>query len=64
MQAEQVPMVDLHGLIKPKLAELQTPDNVHFKEPGYQLLGDEVAKAVLAVKGRSTTVPATQPSGK
>lgn len=47
MQANHIPEVDLHSLLKPKLAQVQLPDNVHFKEEGYNLMGAEVAKSVL-----------------
>jgi len=52
MKANHVPEVDLYTLLKPKLAELQLPSNVHFKEEGYQLMGGEMAKAILAEMGR------------
>ena len=52
MKANHISEVDLYTLLKPKLAELQLPNNVHFKEDGYQLMGGEVAKAVLAELGR------------
>lgn len=48
MQANQVPEVDLYALVKPKLSALQLPDNVHFKEPGYQLMGSNIAAVVNA----------------
>jgi len=51
MKANHISEVDLYTLLKPKLAELQLPNNVHFKEDGYQLMGGEVAKAVLAEMG-------------
>ncbi len=47
MQANHIPEVDLHALLKPKLAEVQLPNNVHFKDEGYNLMGAAVAKTVL-----------------
>jgi len=46
MQANHIQEVDLHALLKPKLAEVQLPNNVHFKDEGYNLMGEVVAKAV------------------
>ena len=48
MQANQMPEVDLYSLVKSNLPALQLPDNVHFKEPGYQLMGSNVAAVVSA----------------
>jgi len=49
--------IDLYGLVKPKQAELQLPNNVHFKNEGYDLMGAEVARVTLEVlKGMSPTV--------
>ena len=47
MKQNKVPEVDLYALLKPRLAELQLPNNVHFKEAGYLLMGGEVAKTVI-----------------
>ena len=49
MQRQVIPEVDLHTLIKPRLAELQLPNNVHFREQGYEVLGRQVADSILAV---------------
>jgi len=49
MQAGKVPEVDLYSLLKPRLAELQLPNNVHFRETGYQLMGEKVAAAVQEI---------------
>ena len=53
MKANHVSEVDLFALVKPKLAELQLTNNVHFKEEGYQLMGGEMAKAILGVAKKS-----------
>ena len=55
MKANHIPEVDLFALVKPKLAELQLTNNVHFKEEGYQLMGGETAKAILALAKKSNS---------
>ena len=57
MKGNAIPEVDLFSLVKPRLAEIQLPNNVHFKEAGYDLMGDEVAKGVLAVLGKTPATP-------
>lgn len=52
MQAHQIPTTDLHALLAPKLADLQVPNDVHFKGPGYELMGQTVAASVLKVLGK------------
>jgi lysophospholipase L1-like esterase len=47
MQANEVPEVDLYSLLKPALATTQLPDNVHFKEAGYEVMGRALAGAVM-----------------
>ena len=49
MKENHVPEVDLYSLVKPRLAELQLPNNVHFREQGYQIMGEEIATAVLSL---------------
>ena len=48
MKKSGIQEVDLYSLMKPVLKEHQLPNNVHFKKTGYELMGREVAKAVLA----------------
>jgi lysophospholipase L1-like esterase len=48
MQRHGIPENDLYTLIKPRLAELQLPNNVHFREEGYEVLGRQVADSILA----------------
>jgi lysophospholipase L1-like esterase len=47
MQANSIPEVDLYGLMKPRLREYQNPNDVHFRDSGYQIMGQEVARVVL-----------------
>ncbi len=49
MQKNGVAIDDLYSAIQPKLSEFQNPNDVHFKEPGYQFLGQQVAKSLLEV---------------
>lgn len=49
MQANKIPEVDLHALLKPRLSEWQLPNNVHFRETGYQAMGEKVASAVREI---------------
>ena len=46
MKSNQVPEVDLYGLMKPNLQAYQLPNNVHFKESGYELMGAQIASVV------------------
>ncbi|CAN5905425.1 SGNH/GDSL hydrolase family protein [soil metagenome] len=49
MKENQIAVDDLYTFMKPKLAELQLPANVHYKPEGYQALGGEVVKAIQGV---------------
>jgi lysophospholipase L1-like esterase len=40
---------DLFGFITPQLAATQNPNDVHFNARGYEVLGQQVARAVAAV---------------
>ena len=46
MQKRGVAIDDLFGFITPRLAEMQRPKDVHFKDEGYELLGQKVAESV------------------
>ena len=46
MQKHGVAIDDLFGFITPRLAEMQRPKDVHFKDEGYELLGQKVAESV------------------
>ena len=43
MQKNHIPVIDLHATVANRLAELQRPNNVHFFDPGYEVLGQAVA---------------------
>jgi acyl-CoA thioesterase-1 len=43
MQKHGVAIDDLFTAIKPRLAELQNPNDVHFSGPGNDFLGEQVA---------------------
>ena len=47
MTESGIPIDDLYALVKPRLAELQLPANVHYTLPGYNVLGHQVAESVL-----------------
>jgi lysophospholipase L1-like esterase len=46
MQKQGVAIDDLFGFITPHLAEMQRPKDVHFKDEGYDMLGQKVAESV------------------
>jgi hypothetical protein len=48
MQKYSVAINDLFTSVTPHLAELQNPKDVHFTAKGYDFLGSQVAKALLA----------------
>lgn len=47
MARHHIPLDDLYACVQPRLAELQNPKDVHFKQPGYDLMGEQVAKSIL-----------------
>ena len=47
MKKHNIPVNDLHGLILPKLAEVQKPKNVHFKGSGSTMMGNQVASFII-----------------
>ncbi|MBI4907741.1 MAG: SGNH/GDSL hydrolase family protein [Acidobacteria bacterium] len=47
MQRNGVTVNDLYEAVLPKLGELQTPVNVHYKPEGYRFLGELVAAFIL-----------------
>ena len=53
MKKYNIPVDDLFTAVTPHLAEYQLPNNVHFKEEGYDFLGQQVAKAILSQLGSS-----------
>lgn len=46
MAKHGVEIDDLYTVMLPRLREFQPPNDVHFKEPGYQFLGQQVAAAI------------------
>lgn len=52
MRRHGVAVDDLHAFITPHLAEVQPPKDVHFTGKGYDVLGGQVAAAVLATLQR------------
>lgn len=49
MKKHNIPVDDLYGHVKPRLAEFQNPNDVHFGGPGYDYLGQKVAQEILSV---------------
>ena len=49
MKVGRIPEVDLYALLKPRLSEWQLLNNVHFRETGYQAMGEKVAAAVQEI---------------
>ncbi len=47
MKENDIPVNDLHGLVLPKLKELQRPVNVHFLPEGSKLMAQQVAEHIL-----------------
>lgn len=39
---------DLYAFILPRLSDTQNPNDVHFNESGYRLLGGQVARSIMA----------------
>jgi lysophospholipase L1-like esterase len=46
MQRFAVPVNDLYNFALPRLAEIQTPVNVHYSKAGYEALAGQVAQAI------------------
>lgn len=54
MTKHRVPVDDLYARVAPRLAEFQTPKNVHFTEEGYAFLGEQAATEIeTALRARS-----------
>jgi lysophospholipase L1-like esterase len=65
MAKHGVAINDLHATMQPHLEAHQPPQDVHFKEPGYQLLGEQVATAIRKQIPHVTSVnTAVIPMGK
>jgi acyl-CoA thioesterase-1 len=52
MKGEGVAVDDLHALAESKLAEIQLPHNVHFSNPGYKTLAEQVAATIKTALGK------------
>jgi len=52
MQRHGVVVDDLYAFIEPHLAEVQPPKDVHFTAKGYDMLGGQVAEAILGTLER------------
>ena len=46
MKQHNIPVDDLFTAVTPHLGEYQRPNDVHFKDEGYDFLGQQVAKAI------------------
>ena len=46
MKKHKIRVVDLYAFAKPRLAEIQTPADVHFTKAGSAALAEVVAKAI------------------
>jgi hypothetical protein len=51
MKKHGIEVNDLYALIKPRQAEFQKPDNVHFSGSGYNLMAKQVADRISAGLG-------------
>lgn len=63
MKKHGIPVNDLFTAVTPHLGDYQPPNNVHFKEEGYDFLGQRVGAAIEAVllnKPTPNPEPATQ----
>jgi len=52
MKENRIPIDDLYGLVRPRQAELQRPDDCHFHEDKYTILGNQVADSILKALGK------------
>ena len=48
MKENGIPIDDLYTLVRPQLAEIQFPANVHFQPKGYAALAGQVAAQITA----------------
>jgi acyl-CoA thioesterase-1 len=46
MRENDIAINDLYSYVLPRMEKLQRPKNVHFKEKGYQVIGNEVAEII------------------
>jgi lysophospholipase L1-like esterase len=65
MKKHGVEIDDLYAAMQPHLAKYQNPKDVHFGEPGYEFLGQQVAQVIRKIIPLLTSVnTATIPTGK
>lgn len=65
MKQQNIPVLDMNQAITPLIARYQLPENCHFMEEGYQLMGKVLAEQVLAelkggVRTMGTAAPLTE----
>jgi acyl-CoA thioesterase-1 len=64
MNKHHIQIDDLHGLMAPEVSKFAAgPDNVHYTEAGYAMLGKQAAASILAALA-DKPAPATTPSVK
>ena len=52
MQEAGVEVDDLYAFVLPRVAEIQRPANVHYTDPGYEQLAQQVSAAILRSLGK------------
>lgn len=52
MQKHGIAIDDLYTFMQPDLAKYQNPKDVHFNGPGYEHLGEQVARSIETVLGK------------
>ena len=58
MEENGIPIDDLYAAVKPKIAELQKPDGVHFEDSGCKVLAKSVFDSIVAVvQGKKVPAP-------
>lgn len=48
MEENGIPINDLYAVAFPRLGEIQRPANVHYTDPGYEVLAERVAASIRA----------------
>ena len=46
MEENGIPINDLYAVAFPRLGEIQRPANVHYSDPGYEMLAERVAASI------------------
>lgn len=52
MKEHGIPTNDLHAWVLPRFEELQTPQDLHYQQAGYEFLGEKVAAEIEKVLSR------------